>query len=341
MVTPFFTFWRSIDGWIRWTLTLLGAPLVIVGVTYWGYCWGWWGRNTLALQYLFQCRCPAASEAVRYRPFTVLVSACRQPRAPRLSPDGMYLTFRERRADETGQTTHLILLNLMTGQERSLPPEIRPSHEFIAPAWLLWEQYVSDHDQSYGLLSLTTQVATEVQSVRAPYLDQETFSSETLAFLQQATRVQVFTLGIIAFGPTFPDDPQDSLVVYSVDTSHFKQTVQFVQSLGIIIHETPHASTTGSIEGAKYTQDGRVWATEAGIFTAASPNPIITTGFPPHRRLTGFFVIGWARGDQAVIYEGNDVYVIDGGPSAIVIPTRFFPVPQPILLLEVPPAGRE
>jgi hypothetical protein len=84
-----------------------------------------------------------------------------------------------------------------------------------------------------------------------------------------------------------------------------------------------------------------VWATEAGIFTAASPNPIITTGFPPRRRLTGFFVIGWARGDQAVIYEGNDFYVIDGGPSAIVIPTRFFPVPQPILLLEVPPEYRD
>jgi hypothetical protein len=31
----------------RWTLTLLGAPVLIVRVTYWGYCWGWWGRNTL------------------------------------------------------------------------------------------------------------------------------------------------------------------------------------------------------------------------------------------------------------------------------------------------------
>jgi hypothetical protein len=91
MLTSFVSAWRGIDGWIRWTLTLISVPLLVVGVTYWGYCWGWWGRNTLALQYLFQCRCPAASEAVRYRPFTVLVSACRQPDFKALAPNGQWL----------------------------------------------------------------------------------------------------------------------------------------------------------------------------------------------------------------------------------------------------------
>jgi hypothetical protein len=337
MLTPFFNVWRGIDGWIRWTLTLLGAPLVIVGVTYWGYCWGWWGRNTLALQYLFQCRCPAASEAVRYRPFTVLVSACRQPRSPRLSPDGTRMTFLEQRSDASGSPAPVRMLDLTTGQEYPLPPVIDGLHEFMASDWLLWEDYVSERNRRYGLLNLTTRDVTELPAVAAPYYTGERFSAATIAALKRATRVQAFTRGIIAFGPTFPDNPQDALVVYSGGNEWYKQTLEFVQSLGIIVQEPARAYTTGPVAEAKYTQDGRLWATEAGIFTAASPNPIIATGFPPRRENVGFYVIGWARQDRAVLYTGYLLHVIDGGPSATVIPTQFFPVPQPILLLEVPP----
>lgn len=56
---------------------VLGAIVVFI-LLFQGYCRGWWGRHNLLMQYLFQCACPQISEAVRYRPFTVLASACEE-----------------------------------------------------------------------------------------------------------------------------------------------------------------------------------------------------------------------------------------------------------------------
>jgi len=41
---------------------LLALPFLL----YYGYCWGLWGRNSVFLQYFFQCNCPSASEERRY-----------------------------------------------------------------------------------------------------------------------------------------------------------------------------------------------------------------------------------------------------------------------------------
>ncbi len=51
--------------------------LSFLWLLYWSWCWGWWGRDNLFLQYLFQCRCPSISEQARFpAPAQVLVSAC-------------------------------------------------------------------------------------------------------------------------------------------------------------------------------------------------------------------------------------------------------------------------
>ncbi len=120
------TAWTRLSPWTRGCLTLLLTLLVgsvlLLGLLYWGYCWGWWGRTNLTLQYLFQCQCPAASERVRYAPFTVLVSACRHPQAIDLAPSGRYLII-----DEEAPPAQILRKDILTGQHTILPPH--------APRW--------------------------------------------------------------------------------------------------------------------------------------------------------------------------------------------------------------
>src|SRR5688572_12066667 len=83
-------------GWSFWLSRF--ALLLGLGVLfYYGYCWGWWGRSSLLLQYLFQCSCPAASEEARYPDnVDVIISACSNVGASvRLLPSGRFLYMRE------------------------------------------------------------------------------------------------------------------------------------------------------------------------------------------------------------------------------------------------------
>ncbi len=53
------------------------TALAFLWLLYWSWCWGWWGRNNIFLQYLFQCRCPTITEQARYpTQAQVLASAC-------------------------------------------------------------------------------------------------------------------------------------------------------------------------------------------------------------------------------------------------------------------------
>ncbi len=94
-------------------LSGVGGLLAIVlgiGLFYFGWCWGWWGKNNLLLQYNFQCRCPAASEEVRYKPFKVIASACTYPFLRGFSPSGRYMILFEH------PQQRVILLDLATGE---------------------------------------------------------------------------------------------------------------------------------------------------------------------------------------------------------------------------------
>lgn len=64
--------------WIRIS-PFVGALTVLslLWLVYWSWCWGWWGRNNLWLQYFFQCACPSISEQARFPTQSeVLVSGC-------------------------------------------------------------------------------------------------------------------------------------------------------------------------------------------------------------------------------------------------------------------------
>src|SRR5690349_18622434 len=87
--------------------------LVLPGLFYYGYCLGLWGRNSLLLQYLFQCNCPSSTEGKRYpEGVEVIVSACHNG-GVRLSPSGRFLAVRDNE-DEHSST---YLLDFQTHQK--------------------------------------------------------------------------------------------------------------------------------------------------------------------------------------------------------------------------------
>src|SRR5215204_2428753 len=89
--------------WLSRIVFLVGIGML----AYYGYCFGLWGRNSLFLQYLFQCSCPGFTEEWRYpRRVDVIAPACHNM-GMRLSPIGRSLLVYEKE-DRSILSTYLL-----------------------------------------------------------------------------------------------------------------------------------------------------------------------------------------------------------------------------------------
>jgi hypothetical protein len=104
------------------------------------------------VQQLFQCRCPPQSEQIRYRPFVVLASACRNPEITDLSTDARWLLYRE--GVWQGQT---LLMNLETRRTQALniDPNAPASAQFIRSTLLLVTRRDNTFTRSFSLYDIT------------------------------------------------------------------------------------------------------------------------------------------------------------------------------------------
>jgi hypothetical protein len=100
--------------WLGCLTLLLGLPVLL----YYGYCWGWWGRQSLLLQYLFQCNCSASSEQARYpEQVDIIIPACRSVNiGVKVLPSGRFLYLREEKNDLAAA----YLLDLQTMQRTNV-----------------------------------------------------------------------------------------------------------------------------------------------------------------------------------------------------------------------------
>jgi hypothetical protein len=318
--------WRGIDGWIRWTLTLLGAPLVIVGVTYWGYCWGWWGRNTLALQYLFQCRCPAASEAVRYRPFTVLVSACRQPDFKALAPNGQWLVV---------ETQHPVPRMEVIDVRQ---PTVARALPITVPSWIYFLDdstlLVQEGDVRSYLFDLRDGVRTEL---RQQTMDVQDAINQGL--FMNAERVILLHQFIIILGQNYKNDSTTNTLVYNNSRSP-DEIAQELSSAGLRYQTALPPYGPNSFSDRRYSRDSAFYAGSDGLYRASNQQPIVTVSFPPIHSYAAYQPVGWAADDRGAVYMARLAHLIDQRDS-MVLNLQYFPVPQPILLLEVPLVYRD
>ncbi len=318
----------------RWgCLSVVLGFVLVAGVFYWGWCWGWWGRGNLLLQSWFQCRCPAASEAVRYHPFKVLASACVKPFLYSFSPSGRFVIVSAREPK-----IQVLRFDLETGQTLSTHLEDKAINDvrFLNDNLLLVRLA---YGQGYSLLDVNDGALTKIPSVEYDLDSQfNHLESTTLVTVKQAEQVIVTgdidnSLDVVALTYDYKQHPERGIVIHSSGFSSPKSLLKILNDEAITYSQVLLPYKAGSLPGAYYSIGGEIWADDLGVYSTTK-ELIVATGQSSDGRPYNFGPAGWMLNDQAVVYgTGGSHYLIEGSG---IFPAQY-PVPQPILLLEVPP----
>ena len=311
------TLWR----WMR-RLLMIGLSGVALWGGYLGYCWGWWLRDNLLAQSLFQCNCPAASEAVRYAPFRLVASACSDPWV-RVSPSGTHLLITERAA----QPPVTVLVDAATGVRTALP--------FAGVGTI----FVTDTLVA-NLRGTTDSTLVTLDNPRWSSRPVERYTSWERATEQHnepGTLYLVVDVKRVVFIPSMTDS---RAFVYSdsIDVSPLAQDPWTTQPGRTSIMTTGLLRLTAT--RPTWDVDGR------GIFDRTTQTLLVATGreardwpLRPWMDPLPFQPVGWLAGDRSVIYRyvPYGTFLIDfgfGAPFAGRL--GLIAVPQPVLALDVP-----
>jgi len=302
---------------------LVAGPLLALGLLYWGWCWGWWGRGNLILQYLLQCNCPRASEATRYPDRTeVVISAC-EDASVKVSPGGRLI-------DVLGNPRYF--LNLETGERIESPTAL--GYGFLTDSLLL----VNPRGREPYLLDLNTGAQSRVAVIRRgtlPMLDDGTIDpAAILPLLRQAEQVYIISDFVVLVGV----DSGNYLVQENILAGHTRDgelAQQFLEENNISYVTVGRPSAYDGIPSHTGTFLSRL----DGIHLISTGQRIVES-----YRLgsQGYFIpFGWVYDDRGVILRSGSVYLLD---LRVIYLYHYMPVPQPVLLLKVPeeylpPAG--
>ncbi len=200
--------------WLSRVILLLGLPLLL----YYGYCWGWWGRNSLLLQYIFQCGCPTSSNESRYPDkVDVVVPACFQ-NAVILSPSGRLLYVNRNMLWNDVS----YFLNLQTGEKNSYTIPNGSSYFLTDDLMFLQLRYSKSHEGGEYILDRTTEKLYPLSKFEYwrsdAYVNGKVNINVLIEGLQKARAV--FLTGyddIVAIAPDFHDFPEHNFIADSFD----------------------------------------------------------------------------------------------------------------------------
>jgi hypothetical protein len=187
---------KRITKWVLGLLPLIGS-LMLCGLAYWTWCWGWWGQNRY-LRYFLQCNCPAASEEARYpEEVDVLVSACEDPDLSPFgqlaSPSGRYTIFSKR-----GEQDVLYLYDRDTDSVTVMPP--RSINAFLDEDLLVQNEL----DRSYALYNLAGQKLMPLNTV---YISRDALVPEpVLDILRRSAKIYLVFI-VVALAPDYQNHP--------------------------------------------------------------------------------------------------------------------------------------
>ena len=311
---------RALPGrWVR-RLLVIGLSATVLSGVYLGYCYGWWLRDNLLAQTLFQCNCPAASEAVRYAPFRLVASGCSDPLV-RVSPSGTSLLITERAA----RPLATVLVDVAT-RTRTVLPDVTLSTVFVTDTLLLLNR------GSIGMFLIDRENPTkpprplEVYSFWMSASDRHG-EAGTLYVLDDLNKI-VFVPSIIDVPGFFIEAGAEgaALQAWAAQPGH---TVVFSTAYGRL---TPSRPT--------WDVDGR------GIFDRTTQTLRVATGreardwpLRPWMDPLPFQPIGWLADDRGIIYryDYTRAFLIDFGFGTPYFGRLgLFDVPQLILALDVP-----
>lgn len=315
--------WRPTRQWLRVGIGLVLSGVVAVMIMFQGYCWAWWGTESLLLQHLFQCACPPTSEQTRYEPFTVLASACTHPRVRSIAPEGTALLIAHQQPQE-----QLIHIHLETGQQRVLDLPSDTIVHLLTRDLILVTAGTLPETHTYELLNVQSQTR---RALRRIAVGNQPLAGPTRQLVQQADQIYVVDNAIVVLAGNATGQAEQGAVIVAGATSDLTATLQTLTDAGITYHHVGVPGRHGNDLGKLYTQDGRAWADRDGIHLDPSPQPVVATERSDRPAQTSLTPVAWVQQDQAVVYTWVDPFVINWGGRF-----RFFSVPQPVVLLKVP-----
>jgi hypothetical protein len=303
--------------WIGCFTLLLGLPMFL----YYGYCWGWWGRQSLLLQFLFQCNCPAASEEARYsEEVDVIGSGCRRVNTGfKLSPSGRFLYIREEENEHVGS----YLLDLQT-MERMKVTDQRFSSFLTDVLWFV------DGSVNAYIIESTTGTKYAIKSFR--YWQDN-------AFVNGAPNLELLVLALQQADKVFVTQNHDSVVVLMLDfRTNPEKSFTFWGSdilkpfLGVQIEEFLRANNVtyqtilADFPHEAVSPDGRFIARDDGIYLVGTNEMIVKTPIPGVR--------AWTYDGRGVIYASSRCLFRIGFPADGGACLRW--ISQPVIKLIVP-----
>jgi hypothetical protein len=311
---------------------LLGLLLLL----YYGYCWGWWGRNSLLMQYLFQCGCPVASNEARYpEQVDVVVPACRYVSSI-LSPSGRLLYVQE---EESGITS-TYLLDLQTDEK--IPFTLPEGSNYFLTDELMFHTFYGDDEY---ILDVTTGSKYPVQD--ATHLKPSVYSMgnvEPNLLLEALLQVdQIFLIDevfqpVIALSLDSRTHTENSFTfnVFDFPGDEPNRVEQFLKESQI-----DYQYVTASFPHEAVSLNSRFIARDDGIYLVTTNQKIVegysASGF--YRSYSGkyFSVRGWVNDSSGALYSPFFTpCILETGFFIFEYPGCFIQVPQPLLKLKVP-----
>jgi hypothetical protein len=314
--------------WVK-TALLLSLPLAF----YYGYCWGLWGRNSLLLQYLFQCGCPAASEEARYPEYVdVLVPACKYLDSIH-SPSGrlLYVTV-----EESG-TISTYLLNLETGERT--PFTLPDGSPYFLTDDLI---FYSIHGNDGYVFDIKTSMTYPIERFTRMHSDAYVNGEINLRLLAEELRgmENIFLIDndfIIALASDFQTSPEHSFLSgwFDIPGSDPDAIQRFLQN-----NEITYGHVPDRFPGELISPGGMFVARADGIYLSETKERIVEGHSGSATFLSGeyFSVRGWIYDNSGALYSKSIIHwpCLIEGPTLADVPLCIFRVPQPLLMLKVP-----
>ncbi|MDP1614626.1 MAG: hypothetical protein Q8L68_02405 [Methylococcales bacterium] len=317
-------------------LGLLGIGITFI--VYTGYCWGIWGKNSLMLQYLFQCGCPLNSAESRYPDrVDVIVSACPNNSIVRLSPSGRFLFLGKDELLSDGN----YIINLHTGEKSNVSGLSKGTVYFLNDEIMFHMFYGIDE----YLLNLATGEQHPIQEFKGlrsdAYINGYANPNVLVESLQESENVFLVDDDIIvALASDFNLSNKNNFFVDRFDISgdSLERVEEFLLANNILFTHIPDYP---EYLPEVVSPNGIFVAHDDGIYLAETKQKIVD-GYPGYQ---SFFVYngkysslyGWVYDSTGVIYANSfgqclirfGLPFMDGSECLIK-------VPQPVLKLKVP-----
>lgn len=318
----------------RMTSCLFGlilVPTLGLGALYWGYCWGWLGQNRL-LQLLFQCNCSAASEEARYpESVDVLFPACSDPWIVSSSPSGRYALVSLR-----DSSRHIYLYDQETGK---LTPNPFPGVVYFLndKVALFIEHFTNAAEQdNYYIYDIGGKRLIQLNKIQMTRNYSVIDPDELEVF--RTTNDIYFIAGLaIVLTPDFVQHPEANFVLGRFAETSDRLIRNILSDHGINL---PDNSALDTLHG--FVSHNGLFKYNFGNINLVARNLTLREGYKGY----SFYGQWWAYEDRGVVLASTQTIYLIGEEGTLFINPKFFPIPQPILLLKVPkdylsPAARQ